>query len=91
MLPEVLIPFQPVIQPGKPLLGVGGVAGDKVKLGVFQGNEPPLGVQFLHTQAVLHRKGRFFGKNGRTRVALFLGVVPVLVVARQGKVNLPFL
>ena len=38
-----------------PSWALGGVAGEKVEAVVFQGNQPPLLIQRLHTQAILDR------------------------------------
>ena len=45
-------------------------------------------VVFLHADAVSHLYGLFLCKNCSAGIALFLGAVPVLVVARKVKVGL---
>ena len=77
-----------MIQTLQTLLGVGGVAGEKVEAVVFQGNQPPLLIQRLHTQAVLDRQGRRFGKDSGAGVAFFLGGAPELGIARGFQLNL---
>ena len=69
-----------MVNAGKPPLGVGGVAGDEEEAGIFQRNEPPLGVQLRLSKTVAHGDGSLLREDGRAGIALFLGVVPVLTV-----------
>ena len=41
--------------------------------------------------AIAYRKRFLFGKDGSAGIAFFLRIIPVLVIARKGKVNLSFL
>ena len=91
MVPESFIPFEPVVDAGQPRLGIGGIAGHKEETGVFQRDEPSLGVQLRDTDAVLNGLWLLPGENRRAGIAFFLGIVPELRIAGQGKVNLTFL
>ena len=73
----------------EPLLRVGGVAGHHIIVRVLQRNQPPLGVQLRYTDAVLYGNRPLFGKNCGAGIALFLGIVPILMVPRQFQIHLP--
>ena len=88
---EGFVPLETMVDPGQSRLGVGGVAGHKVKCRVFQCDQPPFRVQLRDADAVGDRQRLLPGENCRTGVALFLGVIPELRIAGQGKVNLAFL
>ena len=89
VIPEGFFPGQAVINSGQLLLGVWGIAGDQEKVWVFQGDQPPFGIQLRRANAVGHGKRGLFGKDSRAGVALFLGGIPELAVARGFQLNLP--
>ena len=82
VLPEGVLPLTAVAQPGQLCLGVGGVDSHQVKLRILQSDHSALLVMLLDAQAVLYRQRLLFGKDRGARIALALGTVPVLVIAR---------
>ena len=83
------VPFHPVVNSGQLPLGVGGVAGHQEELWIFQGNHSALVVQLRHSQTVRDGQGLLPGKYGGAGISLFLGIIPIHVVIRQGKGQLP--
>ena len=91
VLPEGILPLHSVIEPRKLVLGVGGIhRHDKavLKLG---GYHPSLAVVLIDTDAVGHRERLPFQKHRRSRISLFLGVIPIAVVIGQVEVDLALL
>ena len=86
IFPESIIPFQSMIDPCKPLLRIGSVAGDEEKFRVFQCDQPAFGVQFGDPDAVSDGNGFLPGKNSRTGISFFLSVIPILMIS--GKLQL---
>ena len=86
ILPESIIPLEPVVQTCQFPLCVGRVAGDQEEVGVFQGDKSSLGIQFGVAKAVGNRQWLQFCKNSCTGVSFFLRITPMLAVA--GKLQL---
>ena len=68
-----------------------GVAGDKVIILKFRGNDPALFVVLLDPDTIADRNRLLPAKDRRSGIAFFFGVVPVLIVALQIEVDLPLL
>ena len=85
---QVVLPLHTVVDACQLVLGVGDIEVDKVKAGVFQRDGAPLVVVQVLLQPVAHRQGGRFCPDCRAGVALFVGTVNVLGVARRGKVRL---
>ena len=88
VLPEGIVPFEPMVNPGQLPLGIGSIAGHQEEVGIFQGDQSSFIVQLRVSQTEGAGKRRFSGKDGCSGVALLLRVVPILGVARQRKRNL---
>ena len=86
--PEIVFPLHAVIEAGQFALAVGGIAGDEVERVEFEGDEPPFMVVFVHAHAVVDRQGMEAAEDGRTAVALAVGVIPVLFIPGQVHVYL---
>ena len=46
---------------------------------------------FLYSDSISHPEGLLLRKYCRTRIPLFLRIIPILMITFQRKVNLPFL
>ena len=79
MVPESLVPGKPVINPGKTLLGIGGIAGDEIEMGVFQGNQTAFCIQFFHADTIGNGQRLIFGKDCGTGIAFLFRVIPELL------------
>ena len=69
---EILFPAHAVHQPRQPALAVGRVDRDKVKLVVFERDQPPFMVMQIAVHAHFDRKRRLPGENRRAGIAFFL-------------------
>ena len=78
-----------MIQALEAVLGVGGIAGDKVEMLEFQGDQPPLPVQRFVPEPVGNGQGRLLREDGGAGVALLLGAAPELLVTRRIHHQLP--
>ena len=72
-------------------LGVGRIAGQKIKVRIFQGDQPSLRIQVFNSHSHPDGEGRFFCENCRAGVSLFQSVVPKRIVSGRGKGDLPLL
>ena len=88
---EDAFPFHAVGTPRQFVLGVWSVTGDKVEAVIFEGDHSTFGIADCGADAACDLKRFVFCKDCRAGVAFFLGVIPVLVVARQIKCDLSFL
>ena len=89
--PEVVLPAHAVVDALEPVLGVGGIDADQVKVRVFQRDGPTLVVVLLHAEVIAHGERRVFGENRGARIALLFGVAPVALPAGKVQVDLPLL
>ena len=69
---ECVVPGKPVVDALEPFLRVRGVAGDKIKLLVFQRDHPTLMVQLVNADAVGDGQRGMLRKNSGAGIALFL-------------------
>ena len=65
------------------VLRIRSVAGDKIKLLIFERDHPPLVVEVVNAHAVGDGKRFVLCKDGRAGIALFLGRVPELKIPRE--------
>lgn len=86
---ELVFPLHAVVQPPQFVLRVGRVDIHQVERGHLQRDDTPLAVVLLAAYAVADTDGLVTGVDGRARVALLLGVVPVRRVAFEGQIDLP--
>ena len=86
---EIILPGHAVVQALEPVLGVGHIDADQIEVFVFQRDAAALVAVGLGTDAHVHGEGGMPGEDGGTGVALLLGVVPVLLIAGEGKIDLP--
>ena len=97
IFPECVFPFHPVVQPfGQfPLhlgiLRIGSVAADQIEVLVFQSNNPAFPVVFIPAYTEMHRQRLSAGIDRHSRIAFFLGIVPVACVTGELEVNLSLL
>ena len=80
LLPECAVPFHPVVNSGQLRLGIGGIAGNQIKIGVLQSDHTAFRIQLRDPNTIADRKGLFFGKHSSSGIAFFLGIVPELMV-----------
>ena len=85
---QVVLPLHTVVNARQLVLGVGHVEIDQIKIRVFQRDGAALVVVNVLVEAIAHRQRRRFGPDGRAGVALFVGAVDVLGVARGRKIRL---
>ena len=85
---QVVLPLHTVVNARQLILGVGHVEIDQIKIRVFQRDGAALVVVDVLVEAIAHRQRRRFGPDGRAGVALFVGAVDVLGVARGRKIRL---
>ena len=83
LLAERVIPAEPVVDALEGVLRIRSVAGDKIKLLIFERDHPPLVVEVVNAHAVGDGKGCVLCKDGRAGIALFLGRVPELRIYRE--------
>ena len=88
---KVVFPLHAVRQAGQFALRIGGVAGDEEVVVKLEGNQTPFVIVFVLIHAVTDGQGLDAGEDGRAAVALAVGVVPILFVARKVDVDLAFL
>ena len=65
------------------VLRIRSVAGDKIKLLIFERDHPPLVVEVVNAHAVSDGKGCVLCEDGCAGIALFLGRVPKLKIPRE--------
>ena len=88
VLSKAVFPVHSVVKALKVPPGVGGIYVNEVKIRVLKGYYPSLVVVALNVDSVENVQGLVFRKNRRSGIALLLGAVPELVVARKLQVNL---
>ena len=92
VLPQIVLPLHTIVQPFEPILGVGGVAADQIKLLIFQGDEPTLVVVDILVHPIGYGYRGMGGENGGAGIALFFRRVPILQDSlTQGDVRLALL
>ena len=72
-------------------LRVWGVAGNKVELLVFQGDDSAFVVMFLYAHSITYAQRLVLGIDGSAGISFFLSIVPVTLVALKLQVELSFL
>ena len=77
-----------MIQPCQLPLGIGGVAGYEIEFVIFCRDQPTLRIQFFNAKTVGNGNGLLLCENGCSGIALLLGIVPELVIAGKGKIDL---
>ena len=85
---EGVLPRHAVVQAAQSVLTVGRVAGHQVEVGHLQRDDASLVVMFVDAYAVGHVQRLMAAVDGRPRVALLVGVVPVGAVAVKIQVEL---
>ena len=85
------VPLHALVQARKAVLGVGGVHVDKPQIGELERAHATLVVRHGRADLAHHLQRLLSREDGRSRVALALGIAPVLVVAGEVKLDLAFL
>lgn len=88
---EIVLPFHPVVQSCKAVLGVGGIAGNHVVFRELSRYDTPLGIVFLHTDPICHGNGLLPGKYSSAGISLFPRIIPVLVISGKVQFDLSLL
>ena len=83
---EIVLPLHAVVDALELVLGVGRIDRHQPEIRVFQRDDPALGVVLWDAQVVAHAQGLVLGENRRAGIALFLGIVPIHMIARQIKI-----
>ena len=88
---QVRFPLHAVVEALQPVLRVRRIAAHEIEVLHFQSDEAPLVVVLLYAHAVGYGQWRVACEDGRAAVSFLLGIVPVAVISRQVKGNLPLL
>ena len=88
---EIRFPLHAVFQSRQFSLGVRYIDCHKIELRILCSDHPALMVVFLHADAVSHLYGLFLCKNCSAGIALFLCVIPILMISGQIQCDLSLL
>ena len=88
---EVVFPPHAVVEPSESVLGVGCIYAYQIELGHLERYDAPFVVVLVDADAISHAERLVTGKDGSTRIALLVGIVPIRLIALKGQIELSFL
>ena len=80
-----------MVDAGELVLRVRSVHVDEPDFGQLERHHAPLGIKMGHAEFVDDLEGLLLGEHGGSRVALALGVTPIIMVAGQIEIDLALL
>ena len=88
---KCILPFHPVRKPGQLILGIRRIDSDQIKLRILQSDHTPFSVVLRNTDPIRDGQRFLLCKNCSSGISLFLGVIPVLIIARKIQLDLSLL
>ena len=85
---EGILPRHAILQALQSVLRVRRITADKEEILHLERHHAPLMVVHIDADAIRHAQGLVLREDGRTRVALLLGIVPVALIALKLQVKL---
>ena len=83
MLVEGIFPCHAIVETSQPVLRVGRINGDEEEVGKLECDDASFVVVFLNAEPISDVQRLMSAVDSRSRVAFFLGIVPIRLIARK--------
>ena len=88
---EGIFPRHAIIETFQAILRIRCVTADEVEIRHFKRDDTAFVVVLIDTDTIGHIERLVAGKDGGTRIAFLIGIVPIRLIALKGQIKLSFL